>query len=180
MNVAPVISVPDIRDYQIINAELKQKLDQGHPCVRLTGVEGQRLLVSGLTGPWKAVVEIEGNAGPELAAGLNAPNLRVICWGNAADGAGSRLSGGTLVLFGSAGAVVGYAQRGGRILAHRAVGPRAGLNQSGGLLVLLDQAGPLAAERQSGGIIVLDPRIAGPHLGHARRGGRVVSLDQAE
>ncbi len=60
----PVVSIPDIRDYQRINAELAQLLDAGHPRVLLAGAEGQRLLVAGLAGAWSATVEVEGRAGP--------------------------------------------------------------------------------------------------------------------
>ena len=84
---APVVSIPDIREYPRINAELKQRLDEGHPRVVLAGAEGQRLLTAGLAGNWDAIVEIEGNAGPEVAAGLDAPKLMIVCHGSAGDGA---------------------------------------------------------------------------------------------
>ena len=70
----PVIVVPEVRDYTKINAELTRLLDAGHRRVRLAGVDGQRLLARGLRGDWSAEVIVEGNAGPELAADLIAPN----------------------------------------------------------------------------------------------------------
>ncbi|MCA1686854.1 MAG: glutamate synthase [Planctomycetia bacterium] len=173
----PTISIPDVRDYQRINAELLQRLDAGHPRVRLSGAEGQRLLVAGLSGDWRAVVEVEGQAGPELAAGLNAPRLTVVCRGSAADGAGSGLLGGRVFLVGDAGPAVGYAQRGGTIVVHGAAGPRAGLNQSGGLLFLLGAVGPLAGERQSGGTWFANPELLGPHARRGQRGGRFLAID---
>ena len=87
----PPIVVPELRDYQQINAELVRRLNLGQPHVRLEGVEGQRLLVSRLAGAWQAVIEVDGNAGPELAAELDAPGLTVVCRGSAADGAGRGL-----------------------------------------------------------------------------------------
>ncbi len=68
-----VIAVPEIRDYHAINSELVHRLDLGHRTIRLAGVRGQRLLAAGLVGGWSAVIELEGDAGPELAAGLDAP-----------------------------------------------------------------------------------------------------------
>ncbi len=173
----PTLAIPEIRDYQRINAELAQLLDAGHPRVILSGAENQRLLLSGLAGAWSAIVELEGSAGPELAAGLNAPNLVVACRGPAADGAGSSLRAGTLLIEGDAGPAVGYAQRGGVIVVRGASGPRAGLNQSGGVLALMGPAGTLAGERQSGGTLFADPTRLGPHAGHGRRGGRFIALD---
>ena len=85
----PVVSIPDIRDYQKINAELVALLDAGHRRVRLAGAEGQRLLGSGLRGAWNALIDLEGLAGTELAAALDAPGLTIVCRGPAADGAGA-------------------------------------------------------------------------------------------
>jgi glutamate synthase domain-containing protein 3 len=172
---AAVVSVPEVRDYQRINAELVRLLDAGCRRVRLAGAEGQRLLVAGLAGGWDAVVEVEGNAGPELAAGLDAPNLVVIVHGSAADGAASMLRAGLVVIRGNAGPAIGYAQAGGSIIVVGDAGPRAGLNQSGGDLTLLGRVGALAGERQSGGrLFALGPAL-GPHRSRGQRGGRFVA-----
>ncbi len=172
----PTISIPDVRDYQRINAELIQHLDAGHRLVRLAGAEGQRLLASGLVGHWDAVVEVLGFAGPELAAGLNAPGLTVLCQGSAADGAGSCLKNGSLIVRGDAGPAAGYAQAGGTIVVAGASGPRAGLNQSGGVLALLGPIGPLAGERQSGGRLFVASVSPARHWSRGQSGGRVISL----
>lgn len=171
-----VLSVPDIRDYDRINAELVQRLDEGCRYVRLAGAERQRLLVARLKGTWTALVEVEGSAGPELAAELDAPGLTILCRGDAADGAGSRLRAGQVVILGDAGVAVGYAQEGGVIAVARSTGPRAGLNQQGGDLILLGAVGPLAAERQSGGRLIAFDEQLGPHAERGRRGGKVVRL----
>jgi methylamine---glutamate N-methyltransferase subunit B len=177
---APELPIQEIRDYQKVNAELIQRLDAGHSHVRLIGAEGQRLLVAGLAGAWNALVEVVGHAGPELAAGLNAPGLTVVCHGPAADGAGGSLLAGRLVVEGEAGPAVGYAQRGGTIIVIGDAGPRAGPNQSGGLLFLCGDVGPLAAERQSGGLIVAFAGSLGPHSGRGRRGGRLLTIPDAD
>lgn len=173
---APAISIPEVRDYQRINAELAVRLDEGHRRVRLVGAEGQRLLASGLLGRWDAVVEVEGQAGPEFAAGLDAPALTVVCRGPASDGAASGLRSGRVVIVGDAGPAVGYSQRGGHLIVCGDSGPRAGLNQAGGVLVLFGAAGPLAGERQSGGLLFASPDRLGAHAGRGRRGGRLVPL----
>jgi glutamate synthase domain-containing protein 3 len=177
---AAVLTVPEIRDYQRINAELTVLLDEGRRHVRLAGVEGQRLLVFGLKGSWRAVVEVDGHAGPELAARLDAPGLTVVCRGDAADGAGSGLRAGRLLVLGSVGAAVGYAMRGGTVVVAGDSGPRAGLDQAGGTIVLNGAVGRLAAERQAGGLLIARDERLGPHAGLGHRGGRFLRLVTGE
>jgi glutamate synthase domain-containing protein 3 len=165
-----VLPVNEVRDYHLINLQVAQWLDAGVRRIRLTGVEGQRLLLAGLAGPWTAEIDVEGFAGPELATELNAAGVVVRGRGGAADAAGSHLWAGALVLFGPAGDGVGYRQGGGLIVVAGGAGHRAGLEQSGGTLVLVGPAGRLAAERQRGGS-VLALRGAGPHLGRGATGG---------
>jgi len=178
--VVPPIVVPELRDYQQINAELVRRLNLGQRHVRLEGVDGQRLLVSRIAGAWQALIEVEGNAGPELTAELDAPGLTVVCRGSAADGAGRGLAAGRLVIGGKASAAVGYFQRGGLIVVVGDVGPRAGLAQCGGDLVLLGKVGALAGERQTGGRLVFKQGRIGPHAGHGRRAGRLIALPPEE
>ncbi|HWE37665.1 MAG TPA: glutamate synthase [Isosphaeraceae bacterium] len=172
----PTVVVPEVREYTRINAEVARLLDLGATRVRLAGVEGQRLLLAGLAGPWSATVVVEGRAGPELAAGMDAPGLTVVCHGDALDGAGSNLKSGRLWVLGDAGDAVGYAQAGGAIVVAGAAGHRAGLNMNDGVLILSGAVGRLAGERQAGGRIFVKEGHAGPHLGHGRRGGRLVVL----
>jgi glutamate synthase domain-containing protein 3 len=176
----PPIVVPELRDYQQINAELVRRLDLGQSHIRLEGVEGQRLLASRIAGSWEAVVEIKGDAGPELAVELDCPRLLVVCRGSAADGAGSGLKAGKLVICQDGGPAVGYFQQGGLIVVLGDVGPRAGLNQNGGDLVLLGRSGALTGERQTGGRLFLETDLTGPHLGFGARDGRRINLCGAE
>lgn len=176
LETAPVVPVPEVRDYHRINAEVVRLLDAGGPLVRLSGAEGQRLLLAGLSGTWRAVVVVEGRAGPELAAGLDAPGLTVVCRGPAADGAAEGLRGGLVVVAGPVGAAAACGQSGGAVVLGDEAGPRAGLNQRGGDLLLLGRAGALAGERQAGGRLFAFSSKLGPHRGHGRRGGRFVSL----
>ena len=171
-----VVDVAEVRDYPLINAEVEARLRLGLGRVILAGVEGQRLLLAGLSGPWEAVVEIQGRAGPELAATLDAPGLRVVCQGPAADGAGRALRAGRLLIRGDAGAGVGYTQAGGTIVVAGSAGPRAGLDQAGGTLILLGEVGRLAGERQAGGRLYAVGDRLGPHAGLGRRGGRLIRL----
>ena len=126
------IIVPELRDYHQINAEVVRRLERGETHVRLEGVERQRLLAAGLSGGWRATIELIGDAGPELAAGMDAPGVVLVCRGSSADGAGSNLRAGGLLLLGPTGAALGYAQVGGLIIAIGPAGPRAGLKMSGG------------------------------------------------
>jgi glutamate synthase domain-containing protein 3 len=171
-----VVVIPEVREYSRINVEVVRRLSMGLDRVVLAGAEGQRLLLAGLSGPWLAVIEVRGRAGPELAAGLDAPGLRVACLGPAGDGAGRGLRAGTLLIRGDAGDAVGYTQAGGTIVVSGPAGPRAGLDQAGGALILLGPVGRLAGERQMGGrLFARDDRL-GPHAGLGRRGGRLIRL----
>ncbi|MGP0070187.1 MAG: glutamate synthase [Isosphaeraceae bacterium] len=171
-----VLSVPEIRDYRAINGELVRHLDQGCRQFRLNGANGHRLLVSGLAGSWNALIEIIGDAGPELAAEMNAPGITVVCRGSAADGGASRLKSGRVLILGAAGPGFGYALGGGLAVVAGRAGPRAGLLQHGGDLILLGPAGPLAGERQTGGRLLTLAEL-GPHAGRGRQGGRFVRMD---
>jgi glutamate synthase domain-containing protein 3 len=172
---APVLPVAEIRDYERINSQLAQMLDDGLHRIRLTGVDGQRLLVSGLKGNWSAVIDIEGDAGPELAAGLDAPNLVVLAHGSTADGAGRNLRQGHVLILGDATEATGYRQAGGVIVVTGKSGNRGGLELSGGTLILAGPAGRLLGDRQTGGRIFALAGAEGPHAGHARNGGRLTA-----
>lgn len=166
------IQVPELRDYHKINAAVVRRLDAGADRVRLAGVDGRRLLLAGLSGPWRAVIELDGDAGPELAFGLDAPDVVVVCRGRSADGAGAEARSGTLLLLGPSGTAVGRRMTGGSIVAADSVGPRAGLGMSCGDLVLLGPVGPAAGDRQAGGRLLLASAAIVPHLGRESVGGR--------
>lgn len=169
-----MIIVPEVRDYVRINAELVSLLDRGHRQIRLVGAEGQRLLASGLVGGWQSVIEVDGHTGPELAANLDAPRVRIVARGNTLDGVGRGLKSGLILVDGDAGDAVGYAQSGGSLVVTGSAGHRAGLGQSGGTLAVLSSTGRLAGDRQSGGIFFLGPGGTGPYPGRGQCGGRRV------
>ena len=162
---AAIVPIPEVREYPRINAEVVRHLDAGHARVILAGAEGHRLLLHGLTGPWNAVVEVEGHAGPELAAEMNAPGLIVVCRGPVADGAARDLREGRVIILGDAGDALAYSQRGGAVLVAGSTGHRAGLGLVGGSLVLLGAVGRLAGERQAAGRIYAVDGQLGPHPG---------------
>jgi methylamine---glutamate N-methyltransferase subunit B len=172
----PTILVAEIRDYARINAELSRLLDEGYSRVRLGGVEGQRMLVCGLRGTWNATVDIEGNAGPELAADLDAPHLTVVASGAVGDGAGRGLRSGRLLILQDASDALGYCQCGGTIVVAGTTGSRAGLGMSGGTQLHLGGVGRLAGDRQSGGRIFVRAGCLGPFAGRGHCGGRLIQL----
>ena len=171
------ILVPEIRDYERINLEIVARLQTGFKTIVLQGVEGQRLLVSGLSGDWEGCVVVEGRAGPDLGAGLNTPRLRVDCLGDVADGVGHSLRGGSICVRGNAGTCAGYGLSGGRIIIEGNTGPRAGLNQKGGLLVVFGNAGNLVGEGRAGGIFAAFAGRIGKHPNLAATGGRFLNLE---
>ena len=175
-----IIPVPEIRDYQKINAQLVSLLGQGHRRILLAGSGRQRLLASGLCGAWIATIMVDGPTGPEFAAGLDASGLTLIARGPSGDGVGSGLRAGRVIILGDAGDAAGYAQRGGLLVIAGSAGHRAGLAQEGGTLAILGDAGRLAADRQSGGRIFLPTGIPSPHLGRGKRGGEVFEHFEGE
>ena len=174
----PVVMVPEIRDYTRINAEVIALLEAGHSRIRLAGAAGHRLLAFGLRGAWNALIEVDGRAGPELAAEVDAPGLVIVCSEAAAEGAGRGFRSGRLVIVGDAGSAVGYCQQGGTIVVAGSAGPRAGLDLSGGLLVVGGDLGRLAGERQRAGVVLAGGTI-GPFAGTGQRGGRLANLAHA-
>jgi glutamate synthase domain-containing protein 3 len=174
---AAIVSVSELRDYERINAEVVRLLESGSSRILLTSVEGQRLLLLRITGPWRALIEVEGTAGPEFAAELHAPNLTVICRGGAADGAARELRGGKILICGDVTDAAGYRLQGGDLVIGGAAGHRAGLQMAGGTLLLLADAGRLAGERQTGGTIFVHGQV-GPYAGHGQSGGRLIQLDR--
>lgn len=169
---APPIPVPELRDYHQINAEVVRRLQRGERRIKLEGPAGHRLLLAGLAGAWEAVIEVAGDAGPELASGMDAPGVVVVCSGRSADGAGAGMRSGTLLLLGPSGSAAGCRLSGGTIVAANAVGPRAGLGMSGGDLVLLGGVGPMAGDRQSGGRLFFPAGAEIPHAGREALAGR--------
>jgi formylmethanofuran dehydrogenase subunit C len=165
-----VLSVPEVRDYARINAQVLRWLDSGRTRIELAGVANQRLLLAGLVGRWEARIDVRGDAGPELAAAMNAPNIVVTCFGSAADAAGRELAGGTVRILGDAADCSGYRLRGGSIFVAGSAGHRAGLEMTGGLIVVLEGAGRLCGHLQHGGRLIVKGRT-GPYPGTARDGG---------
>ncbi len=171
----PVVPIPEIRDYQRINAELVRHLNARQGKVRLVGAEGQRLLVAGLAGEWNAVVEVEGRAGPEFTADLDAPGLTVICHGPVADGAARGLRAGRVVVLGDAGAALGYMQEGGIVVAAQGVGPRR-LESARRRARDPGSGRPSGGRTAEGGAPFAYAACLGPHAGRGWRGGRLVRL----
>jgi glutamate synthase domain-containing protein 3 len=154
----PTLVIPEIRDYQKINAELVA------------------LLASGLVGSWEATIEIIGRTGPEAVAGLDAPGLTVLACGPTADGAARGLKAGRVIVVGDAGDGAGYAQSDGLLVITGSAGHRTALAQSGGIIAVLGSVGRLASDRQSGGRLFVAGEV-GPHQGRGRRGGRLLGPD---
>jgi glutamate synthase domain-containing protein 3 len=147
------VLVPEIRDYHAINAEVLRLLDSGVTRIRLAGVDRQRLLLTGLSGSWRSSILVDGPAGPELAAGLDAPDLTVIAVSDVDDGAAARMRAGRLLILGDADDAVAAGLLGGLVVVAGRAGHRAGARQRGGVLAIGGPSGRLAGDRRSGGRI---------------------------
>lgn len=175
--MVPVISVPDIRDFWLINRSVERLLDQGHSLIRLVGVERQRLLLSQLHGDWPGRIVVEGNPGPEFAAEFDCPNIVIDCHGSTSDGAARAMGAGCVLIRGRGGDALGLNLRGGIVMVLGDAGERLGLEMVDGVLGVAGSIGRLLGERQRGGrILIMQQATRGPFVRHGAVGGILEEL----
>lgn len=121
---------------------------------------------------------VEGHAGDELAAGLQAGRIHVR--GHARDLAACEMAGGELVVEGDVGDFAASARpgsmdgmRGGRLVVHGNAGQRFADRMRRGTVLLLGHAGDFLASRLVAGTIAVAGG-AGRHAGYGMRRGSLV------
>jgi glutamate synthase domain-containing protein 3 len=168
--------------YKQVNEAVRASIESGAKRIRLTGVNGQRYIGTGIKSA-DVRIEVEGTPGQDLAMFMDGPTLEV--FGNAQDGVGNTMNAGTVIVHGSAGDVLGYGMRGGRVFIKGDVGYRVGIHMKAyegkrPVLVAGGKARDFFGEYMAGGLLVLlgiDSRIEGPlvggYLGTGMHGGEI-------
>ncbi len=175
--------------YRQVNEKVRELFANGVTKVRLTSVNGQRYIGTGLKGSG-LTIEVEGTPGQDLAMFMDGPAVEV--FGNAQDGVGNTMSGGQVTIHGSAGDVLGYGMRGGRVFVKGDVGYRVGIHMKAyegqrPIVVCGGKARDFFGEYMAGGLLVLlgmESRLTGPlvggYVGTGMHGGEIYLRGEVE
>lgn len=164
--------------YKELNRKVKENISEGFRQLKLTSVNGQRYIGTGINLPVK--IDIYGTPGSDLASFMDGPQITV--HGNAQDAVGNTMNEGEVIVEGHAGDVVGFAMRGGRIFVQGDVGYRVGIHMKASqdkapLLVVGGVAHDFLGEYMAGGTLIVlalqsePPEIPSLHIGTGMHGG---------
>jgi glutamate synthase domain-containing protein 3 len=168
--------------YKQVNEAVRAAFAAGSTSVRLTEVNGQRYIGTGIKGK-DLRIEVHGTPGQDLAMFMDGPTVEV--FGNAQDGVGNTMNAGKVVVHGDAGDVLGYGMRGGKVFIKGDVGYRVGIHMKAyenqrPIMVCGGKARDFFGEYMAGGLLVLlglNSRIEGPlvggYLGTGMHGGEI-------
>ncbi len=168
--------------YRAVNDAVRAAIEAGATTVRLTNVNGQRYIGTGLRGEGVRI-EADGTPGQALAMFMDGPTVEVL--GNAQDGVGNTMNSGQVIVHGSVGDVLGYGMRRGRIFVNGDAGYRAGIHMKADegaapVIVCGGKARDFFGEYMAGGLLVLlgmhsaaDGPIVGGHVGAGMHGGEI-------
>jgi glutamate synthase domain-containing protein 3 len=162
--------------YRQLNEAVRSAFDGGARTVRLTGVNGQRYIGTGIAGADR-LIEVEGTPGNDLAMFMDGPV--VVVRGNAQHG--------------DAGDVLGYGMRGGKVLVRGDVGYRVGIHMKAfesnvPVMVCGGKARDFFGEYMAGGLLVLlgmetqfeDQPLVGSFCGTGMHGGTIFLRGEVE
>ena len=143
--------------YRQLNEAVRSAFAAGAKSVRISGVNGQRYIGTGLRADGVRI-EVHGTAGNDLAMFMDGPTVEV--FGNAQDGVGNTMNSGRVIVHGDAGDVLGYGMRGGRVFVKGDVGYRVGIHMKAyenlvPIMVCGGKARDFFGEYMAGGMLVL-------------------------
>ena len=169
--------------YRQLNEAIRAAFDAGAGTVRVTGVNGQRYIGTGISGEDRRI-EIDGTPGNDLGMFMDGPT--VVVRGNTQDGVGNTMNAGTVHVHGDAGDVLGYGMRGGKVLVKGDVGYRVGIHMKAyenlmPVVVCGGKARDFFGEYMAGGMLVLlgmhtqfpDQPLVGAFCGTGMHGGTI-------
>jgi glutamate synthase domain-containing protein 3 len=168
--------------YRAVNDAVRAAIEAGATTVRLSNVNGQRYIGTGLHGDGVRI-EVDGTPGQALAMFMDGPTVEVV--GNAQDGVGNTMNSGQVIVHGSVGDVLGYGMRRGRIFVQGDAGYRAGIHMKADeglapVIICGGKARDFFGEYMAGGLLVLlgmhsaaDGPIVGGHVGAGMHGGEI-------
>ena len=160
--------------YRAVNDAVRAAIEAGATTVRLSNVNGQRYIGTGLHGEGVRI-EVDGTPGQALAMFMDGPTVEV--YGNAQDGVGNTMNSGQVIVHGSVGDVLGYGMRRGRIFVEGDAGYRAGIHMKADeglapVIVCGGKARDFFGEYMAGGLLVLLGMHSGRGRPHRRRARR--------
>ena len=169
--------------YRQLNEAVRDAIAAGAKTVRLTRVNGQRYIGTGVAGS-DVRIEIDGVPGSDMAIFMDGPT--VVVSGNAQDGVGNTMNAGRVIINGDAGDVIGYGMRGGTVLIRGDVGYRVGIHMKAyesmrPTVVCGGKARDFFGEYMAGGMLVLlgmdtqfpDQPLVGSFCGTGMHGGKM-------
>ncbi|MDY0341550.1 MAG: hypothetical protein RBS17_10120 [Coriobacteriia bacterium] len=167
--------------FQQLNDTIRRLIDAGVRELRITGVNGQRYIGTGLRDS-DVRIEVRGTVGNDTAMFMDGAQVEV--FGNAQDGVGNTMSSGRVIVHGDAGDVLGYGMRGGHVFVQGDVGYRVGIHMKAfekhvPVVVCGGKARDFFGEYMAGGVLVLlgmngrdeAQPIVGSFLGAGMHGG---------
>jgi glutamate synthase domain-containing protein 3 len=176
--------------YRQLNEAIRAAFDAGARMVRVSGVNGQRYIGTGIGGADRTI-EVEGTPGNDLAMFMDGPT--VVVKGNAQDGGGNTMNAGTVHVHGEAGDVLGYGMRGGKVFVRGDVGYRVGIHMKAfesnvPVMVCGGNARDFFGEYMAGGLLVLlgmetqfaDQPLVGSFCGTGMHGGTIFLRGEVE
>jgi glutamate synthase domain-containing protein 3 len=176
--------------YRQLNEAVRDAFAVGMKTVRITGVNGQRYIGTGIAGADRTI-EIDGTPGNDLGMFMDGPT--VVVHGNAQDGVGNTMNAGTVYVQGDAGDVLGYGMRGGKVFVRGDVGYRVGIHMKAyeslmPIVVCGGKARDFFGEYMAGGLLVLlgkhtqfpDQPLVGSFCGTGMHGGTIFLRGEVE
>ncbi len=167
--------------YRQLNAQIKKAIAAGAARVRLEHVLGHRYIGSGIR--TKAIIEITGTPGQDLAMFMDGP--QIIVHGNGQDGIGNTMTSGEIVIHGHGGDLAGHSLRGGSIYIKGGVGYRCAIHMKQFVepvpaMVVGGIVGDYAGEYMAGGVLIVlglgrkdGQQLVGRYLGTGMHAGAI-------
>lgn len=142
--------------FKELNQLIKQAVKKGERSIKISGVNGQRYIGTGLKG--KIKIALQGTAGADLGVFMDGPDI--VVKGNAQDAVGNTMNAGSITVHGHAGDVCGIAARAGHIFIRDDVGYRAGIHMKEyqnlkPVLIIGGHAYDFLGEYMAGGILAV-------------------------
>lgn len=164
--------------FKELNLLIKRAVQRGATSLKITGVNGQRYIGTGLRG--KIKIKVDGVPGADLGAFMDGPDIVVN--GNAQDAVGNTMNAGSIVVHGHASDVCGIAVRAGKIFIKSDVGYRAGIHmkeygEMKPVLIIGGKAYDFLGEYMAGGILAVlnlnskDKYLPSSYIGTGMHGG---------
>ncbi|TFG06508.1 MAG: hypothetical protein EU539_07415 [Promethearchaeota archaeon] len=142
-------------NYQQLNEQIHEAIEQGYQRIVLNNVCGQRFIGASLQGDLEMI--INGLPGNDLGIFMDGP--KIIVNGNCEDQAGNTMNDGMIIVDGDGGDVIGLSARGGKMYIKKDVGYRVGIHikeyeKKYPVLIFGGTAKDFLGEYMAGGLII--------------------------